>query len=101
MTLYVMETYKILTSRKSYFGFVPWVCESGRNFIIFRLKCKKTLPCNIVCAPKIGSPWYFRGKHKILLYIMMSAITYNTALTQGGGVCGKRVNIFHIAFLPS
>ena len=46
-----------------------------------------------------GSPWYFRENHKILLYIIMSAIVYNTALRQEG-VGGKRVNILHLAVLP-
>ena len=60
---------------------------------------KRRCPVISIVLQNNGSPWYFRGKHKILLYIIMSAIVYNTDLTQEG-TGGKRVNIFHLAVLP-
>ena len=69
----------------------------GESLVFSVSNAKRHCPVILIVLQINGSPWYFRGKRKILLYIIMSAIVCNTALTQEG-VGGKK--IFHLAVLP-
>ena len=71
----------------------------GETLLFSVSNAKRHCPVISFVLLKIGSPWYFKGKHKILPYIILSAIVYNTALRQEG-VGGKRVYILHLAVLP-